>query len=149
MSEVLKGYLFGSIGSGDRNEAALIAIKEAVEIAGGEIVDPHVADMKEARKKREELGFVGLKIYDYARMDTASFGVGEISDPSIGVGRELERLLTTCVVPVLACRSKESTYRSALVEGDEDPNLEIFEYSSLGELVMKVVSFVKDLNSYE
>lgn len=137
-------YLMGAIGSDRENEPALQAIKQAVEKSGGEIVDPHVSNWDMAMMMRETLGWKGLKEFDWVKMNYAVAGIAEVSAPSIGVGRELQRLLDQ-EKPILAVRNATSLYKSALVDGEDSPLFRLEEYRDLKELTDQVALFVEEI----
>lgn len=146
--ERIPGYLFGALGASDgKTESALVVIKIGVHAYGGKILNPHVASREENQKMREELGLKGLKKFDWDKIDEAKFAIGDVSLPSIGVGREIERLLNTRRVPILALRSAASNYHSALVDGEDDPNFLLDFYHNYVDLDVIIESFMRRLKT--
>jgi hypothetical protein len=142
----IPGYLFGALGASEgKNETALKIIKSGVLANGGMIVNPHVADRSENMRMQKELGAKGLKDYDWERIDEVQFGIGEVSLPSIGVGREIERMLNIRRIPILALRREWPDYMSMLVEGEDDPNFELVYYKDYVHLDGIIEAFMSKL----
>src|SRR5437868_6077842 len=144
MNEInLSGYLFVAISGGRGNEWAPRAILETVELNGGQILDPHVTDMKKNSEMKEKLGEKGLRDYDMEKIAQAKFGVGDVSDPSTGVGMEIGKMLFQRNIPVLALRYAETNYRSIVVAYEDDPNYYFEEYRTPDELTHHVTHFMR------
>lgn len=142
MTELIPGYLFGAIAGGRDNEWVYKTIIEAVEKNGGIILDPHVADLEEARKLRESLGERKLRDYDIDKINHSKFGIGEVSSPSTGAGIEIGRMLFKNKIPVLALRHESSTYRSVIVSFEDDPHYEFYIYSTEEDLKSRINTFM-------
>jgi hypothetical protein len=127
-------YLFGPIGNGRINEPVMQVIKKGIEKDGGEVLTPHVASWKEAIRLRKEWGWTKLWDFDKGQMHKARVAFGEVSFPSIGVGREIERLRNIERVPVVSFRATDSDYQTASLDGDSDPGLILVSYWGLDEL---------------
>lgn len=120
-SELIPVYLFGPIGEGRANEPALQVIRDTIRENQGEVLTPHVADWETAISLRETLGWEGLYDLDAEGLRNAFLGIGEVSYPSTGSGREIERLLNF-KRPVIAFRGIDKSYKSALIDGERNPS---------------------------
>lgn len=72
--------------------------------------------------------------------------IAEISGPSLGVGFEISYALFQKKIPVLALISAEVDKVSAMITGCDSELLTISRYSSIDDLKMKIVKFLKYLD---
>jgi dTMP kinase len=111
------------------------------EVLTGHIVRDDVLSWETAWKQEQVQKGLNTSVFhrDMEWLSSADVLVAEVSQPSIGVGREIEYALNVRKIPVLAAYHPH--FRSKLIREDSNPLLTQVEYDTIADVASAVEKF--------
>jgi len=141
----MKVYLFGSMTAGRDYASALSIIAKTLEEEGHVIITPFVIQAGDdfSGRKAEKSKYIFER--DMALIQGCDVAVGEISQPSHGVGYELAELVRA-QKSILCLRhdSLQGRMMSALIEGNSGLKVLHYNDEQLAEIVNEFMSELKE-----
>ncbi len=145
---MMKFYLSGSIRGGRELKDTYKTILNYLQSKGHIVLDEHVASSN-VYMIEEQVEESEIFSQDIRWLRESDGVIAELSIPSLGVGYEIAYALENLKKPVLGVYHLSRAPISAMISGNTSPNLMLYSYNGINELVEHIEQFIQTLNSEE
>ena len=145
---MMKFYLSGSIRGGRELEETYKTILNYLHSKGHVVLDEHVAS-SEVYQIEEQMEESEIFTQDIRWLTESDGVIAEVSVPSLGVGYEIAYALENLKKPVLGVYHISRVPISAMISGNTSPNLLLYSYNGIDELLEHIEQFIQSLNLKE
>lgn len=148
--EKIPGVILGRPSSQGFHMDAMRVMSEAAENAGGEILNPWVANYDYYQEMITRRAYFGLIGEMNSCISRAWFAIGEASFPDTDLGSQLEKVISSRRIPICIFRHESSPQKSLAIDGRQlSKNFNLVIYKDDAQLTQEVQKFINGTRNYQ